>query len=56
MNTLINLLKEITIFQCLTGNNICIIAITLCVVGTHSHLIITIRVQVCKVSMGTLHI
>lgn len=49
-------LKTITIFQGLAGDNVCIVAIALCVVGTDSHLIITIRVQVCQVSTRTLHI
>lgn len=45
-----------TVFQCLTGNNVGVIAVTLCVVGRHPHLIITIRVQVCQVGARTLHI
>lgn len=56
MNTVISSLKTITVFQGLTGDNVCIMALALCIVGTHSHLIITIRVEVCQVSRRTLHI
>lgn len=47
INILIKPPKAITIFQCLTGNNVCFVAIAVCVVGTHSHFIVTKRVQVC---------
>lgn len=46
----------ITILQCLTGNNICIVAISHCIVAAHAHLIVTIGVQVGQISMRSLHI
>lgn len=48
--------KVITVFHRLAGNNVCIVAISHCIVGTHSHLVVTVWVQVGQVSMWSLHI
>lgn len=46
----------ITIFHCFTGNNVCFVAISYNIVGTHSHLVVTTWVEFGQLCLWTLHI